>query len=303
MTRTLLFALSLGLAAPTFAVAAEPGAKVAAKDKKKKGKEAEPEPTPAPPPPDADGDGLPDTTDTCAAEAEDKDGWKDDDGCPDPDNDEDGILDAADQCPGEAENKDGWTDTDGCPEAAAVITPFLVEAELNDGTTLKGKVVRIVAWKGEASEEPAELPLTVDDNKEITTPWANLKGLTAEKFSFTENINCYSDGVEELGDERVKYECTLKMPVLATLVQSTEKGKVRAYDGGGRRYVLSVEITEAKGPSAEALQASRTLEWWFGKVVGSEKSEDETAAMTTIQTRMKEWLKLQPKKATFKPAS
>jgi outer membrane protein OmpA-like peptidoglycan-associated protein len=68
------------------------------------------------PDPDNDGDGVLDAADQCPSEAEDKDGFQDDDGCPDLDNDGDGILDAADKCPNEAEDKDGFQDDDGCPD-------------------------------------------------------------------------------------------------------------------------------------------------------------------------------------------
>ena len=68
------------------------------------------------PPPDSDGDGLNDRVDRCPLEAEDPDGFEDDDGCPDPDNDGDGILDPVDACPLEAEDFDGRHDGDGCPE-------------------------------------------------------------------------------------------------------------------------------------------------------------------------------------------
>ena len=66
--------------------------------------------------PDTDGDGFDDPSDLCPLEAEDRDGFKDDDGCPDPDNDGDGIADAEDRCPDEAEDRDGFADTDGCPD-------------------------------------------------------------------------------------------------------------------------------------------------------------------------------------------
>jgi OOP family OmpA-OmpF porin len=65
---------------------------------------------------DTDMDGISDKEDKCPVVAEDKDDWKDDDGCPDPDNDGDGFLDADDKCPNEAENKNGFEDTDGCPD-------------------------------------------------------------------------------------------------------------------------------------------------------------------------------------------
>ncbi len=69
-----------------------------------------------PAPLDSDGDGLPDAADQCPADAEDRDCFADDDGCPDPDNDRDGILDGADQCRNEPETVNGIDDRDGCPE-------------------------------------------------------------------------------------------------------------------------------------------------------------------------------------------
>jgi len=68
------------------------------------------------PDPDNDGDGILDGSDQCPSDAEDADGFKDDDGCPDPDNDGDGIADASDQCKNEPEDADGFQDEDGCPD-------------------------------------------------------------------------------------------------------------------------------------------------------------------------------------------
>jgi uncharacterized protein (TIGR03382 family) len=65
---------------------------------------------------DNDKDGIPDATDKCPNDPEDKDGFQDDDGCPDFDNDQDGIPDATDKCPNEPEDKDGFQDDDGCPD-------------------------------------------------------------------------------------------------------------------------------------------------------------------------------------------
>jgi outer membrane protein OmpA-like peptidoglycan-associated protein len=69
-----------------------------------------------PPPSDRDGDGLADDVDRCPDQAEDRDGFQDEDGCPDPDNDNDGIADANDRCPNEPEDKDGFQDGDGCAD-------------------------------------------------------------------------------------------------------------------------------------------------------------------------------------------
>ena len=65
---------------------------------------------------DPDHDGVVGAADQCPNEAEDKDGFQDEDGCPDPDNDGDGVPDAQDKCPLEPETKNGFQDEDGCPD-------------------------------------------------------------------------------------------------------------------------------------------------------------------------------------------
>jgi hypothetical protein len=65
---------------------------------------------------DSDGDGYSDLNDSCPNDAEDFDGFGDEDGCPDLDNDRDGILDPVDQCPNQPEDFDGILDHDGCQD-------------------------------------------------------------------------------------------------------------------------------------------------------------------------------------------
>jgi outer membrane protein OmpA-like peptidoglycan-associated protein len=65
---------------------------------------------------DSDADGVPNSRDGCPYDAEDIDGYQDEDGCPDLDNDGDGVLDINDGCPDEAEDVDGYQDEDGCPD-------------------------------------------------------------------------------------------------------------------------------------------------------------------------------------------
>ena len=65
---------------------------------------------------DLDDDGVTNRDDKCPTQAEDKDGFEDDDGCPETDNDKDGVEDAKDKCPLVAEDKDGDQDEDGCPD-------------------------------------------------------------------------------------------------------------------------------------------------------------------------------------------
>ena len=66
---------------------------------------------------DADGDGIRDDRDGCPHDAEDRDGYQDDDGCPEVDNDRDGIPDKLDKCPNEPETVNGFEDEDGCPDS------------------------------------------------------------------------------------------------------------------------------------------------------------------------------------------
>jgi outer membrane protein OmpA-like peptidoglycan-associated protein len=61
---------------------------------------------------DDDDDSILNSKDQCPREAEDYDGWLDEDGCPDLDNDLDGVLDHLDKCP----NQPGPASNDGCPE-------------------------------------------------------------------------------------------------------------------------------------------------------------------------------------------
>ncbi len=65
---------------------------------------------------DSDGAGIDDDEDQCPNQAEDRDGFQDEDGCADTDNDGDGIVDTADQCPDEPETKNGFQDDDGCAD-------------------------------------------------------------------------------------------------------------------------------------------------------------------------------------------
>jgi outer membrane protein OmpA-like peptidoglycan-associated protein len=68
---------------------------------------------------DRDGDGFTDDKDRCPEDAEDLDGFQDNDGCPEPDNDRDGIADDDDECPEDAEEPSG--DKDGCPDRPRIV--------------------------------------------------------------------------------------------------------------------------------------------------------------------------------------
>jgi len=71
---------------------------------------------------DPDADGIVGTADKCPDAPEDRDGYKDNDGCSDPDNDGDGVEDINDKCCYEAEDKDDFEDLDGCPEQQPTVS-------------------------------------------------------------------------------------------------------------------------------------------------------------------------------------
>jgi OOP family OmpA-OmpF porin len=82
---------------------------------------------------DADGDGIPDDADKCPDQAETKNGYEDEDGCPELDKDNDTFLDAVDHCPDKAETFNGYNDDDGCPDELpkGAPAPLLIEGQNN----------------------------------------------------------------------------------------------------------------------------------------------------------------------------
>ena len=78
---------------------------------------------------DQDEDGIPDMRDLCRRVPEDRDGYRDRDGCPDKDNDSDGFVDSADSCPTEPETVNGFQDLDGCPDRSTALEIEIVDQE------------------------------------------------------------------------------------------------------------------------------------------------------------------------------
>lgn len=95
---------------------------------------------------DTDNDGVLDALDACPKRPEDRDDYKDHDGCPDPDNDNDGIMDSVDQCPLEPEDRDRFKDGDGCPDPD------------NDGDGIKDELDKCPIDKGPASNNGCPVP-------------------------------------------------------------------------------------------------------------------------------------------------
>ncbi len=71
---------------------------------------------------DNDGDGVGDNVDRCPAEAEDVDGYEDDDGCPELDNDGDGVNDTTDRCPDQPEDRDNSRTRTAAPTTTTTTT-------------------------------------------------------------------------------------------------------------------------------------------------------------------------------------
>jgi outer membrane protein OmpA-like peptidoglycan-associated protein len=122
---------------------------------------------------DSDGDGIPDALDLCPQQAEDIDGYQDEDGCPEggpplaepelgeteleeecppigtgvntvigedgcpePDSDADGIPDSRDKCPFEMETINGIDDDDGCPDEGPGQTLYIAHVKIEIEATI-----------------------------------------------------------------------------------------------------------------------------------------------------------------------
>ena len=105
-----------GYGAPDFRVFGMLGYQMPPRGDEPEEEVVEEEATPTPTDGDADGDGIPDSVDGAPNDAEDPDGFEDEDGIPDLDNDQDGVLDADDGAPNDAEDRDGHQDEDGVPD-------------------------------------------------------------------------------------------------------------------------------------------------------------------------------------------
>jgi len=119
---------------------------------------------------DSDGDGITDDRDRCAQEAEDFDGFQDDDGCPEPDNDRDGIADDDDECPDDAEERGG--DGDGCPDKPRIVVH-------------KGKVVvygKVLFKVGSAEISPKSEQL-LDDMARLLQDQRQLKRIEIQGYT------------------------------------------------------------------------------------------------------------------------
>jgi outer membrane protein OmpA-like peptidoglycan-associated protein len=93
---------------------------------------------------DRDDDGIPDAQDRCPTVPEDRNGVRDEDGCPDADADRDGVPDMQDRCPAEPETINGVDDADGCPDAGPGATRYVQNVGIEIHETIQFEVGRAV---------------------------------------------------------------------------------------------------------------------------------------------------------------
>jgi OmpA-OmpF porin, OOP family len=143
---------------------------------------------------DSDGDGVPDDRDQCPDQKEDRDGYKDNDGCPDPDNDGDGIPDEKDKCPNQAEDFDGFEDEDGCPDLD------------NDGDGIPDKQDNCPNNKGPKETKGCPADMLDDDGDGIPNAKDKCPNEPEDKDGFQDEDGCPDpdndgDGIPDVHDK------------------------------------------------------------------------------------------------------
>ncbi len=125
-------------------------------------------------PMDTDFDGLADINDLCPYIAEDRDGFRDEDGCPEHDVDKDGFADNADDCPEEPETENGVNDYDGCPDSGAlemvngvIIVDEKILFATNSHRIRKAGLLKLKELAGDAETQEAWVGLVVEGHADI----------------------------------------------------------------------------------------------------------------------------------------
>lgn len=190
---------------------------------------------------DKDSDGLMDAGDQCVSEAEDVDGFLDDDGCAERDNDKDAIADDKDECRDEPEVKNGYKDEDGCWDdsrlkIARIKDQLIVEdvifgsgnANLNTASTDRLRKVATAlrdAWRGQleklevrgyhrSGQNPSDREQTLLQQRadKVATE------LGAAEFNLAKPEHLWIPSVNTFNRNTVRIEFTLRQPPPASQV-------------------------------------------------------------------------------------
>jgi OmpA-OmpF porin, OOP family len=142
---------------------------------------------------DGDGDGLKARDDKCPFEAEDQDGFEDDDGCPDGDNDKDEVPDEKDKCPKVA----GPSTNDGCP---------VIPDDDKDGVPNASDKCRVEKEDKDGFEDDDGCPDTDDDKDGVADSFDKCPRVPEDKDGFEDGDGCADldddqDGVPDAEDK------------------------------------------------------------------------------------------------------
>jgi outer membrane protein OmpA-like peptidoglycan-associated protein len=238
-------------------------------------------------PGDGDGDGTRDADDLCPRDAEDRDSFEDEDGCPDPDNDKDRILDASDQCPGEPETYNGFSDEDGCPDRGrVVVSETNIEildyiyfrrgsAELRPeqmpiveaiAATLSGNPdIQVIEIQGHASNDESSVWDLSGQRASAVKRELESRGvstrLVARPYGATQPIDQRSTEQAHAKNRRAAFlilqrrdedaPAASESPVTAPRLQSSMRAQVTPRDvAGSVRYEITEPVTIRRGASA-----------------------------------------------------
>lgn len=193
---------------------------------------------------DADGDGFPDDEDACIYDAEDRDGFADDDGCPDRDNDADGLVDAEDACPDSSEDSDGFQDRDGCPE---------VDND-EDGVADGADRCRLAPEDRDGFEDADGCPEPGPERPVVT--FSGSRSLLPDTVYFEGQGDSITAASRPMLDELARTLARLPSHKRVRVEGHTDEGGNRAHniDLSYRRAKAVVEYLKARGVPAERLE-------------------------------------------------
>lgn len=174
--------------------------------------------------------------DACPHEAEDADGFEDEDGCPEADNDGDGILDAQDKCPDEA-----FPRKDGC-------LPHYERVEIAENRLALTPGIRFEQGKWELDDEHRR---TLDEVAQVLADYPDMR-LRIDGHADTEGGKRTNDEVSELRAREVFLYLTVENKIGRDRLEVEGHGvrKPVVYEGSAAEKAQNrrVELVIVAGP-------------------------------------------------------